>query len=357
VSIVNPKDRTIKILQHSIFWISLWLFQALTDASYNFNFSKFLFIQALRLPVQLLIAYFNIYLLLPKFLLKKKYVLYLSLLFVAMIVAGFLQRVVVVYGIIPIYHEYCTGHYFTFYPIFYDTISLYPIVALTLALKLLRNWYKDQKRNEELEKERLNSELKFLKMQMNPHFFFNTLNNLYALTLIKSDDAPEVVLKLSGLMDYLLYESNCPYVTVEKEIEHLKNYLALEKLRYGERLDLKFDARVQSGKKLIAPMLILPFVENTFKHGANDSITSSWIHIDLEIVENHLFLVVENSKGCGYEKDKEKECIGLKNVKRRLSLLYPDHHEIEITETEESFKVELELNLSFKLEENEVLNY
>lgn len=274
-----------------------------------------------------------------------------------MVVAGFMQRVVVVFIILPIYHEYCSQYFFTFYPIFYDIVSLYPIVALTIALKLLRNWYRDQKRNEELERENLNSELKYLKTQIHPHFFFNTLNNLYALTLIKSDDAPEVVLKLSGLMDYLLYDSNAEYVTLSKEIEHLQNYLSLEKLRFGDRLDLKFETQIQNDLHLIAPMLILPFIENTFKHGTKDTLSNSWIHIHIRVESSMFFLKVENSKPDFEEKQKDKDCIGLKNVRRRLALLYPENHEVIISDGDRSFKVELQINLSFKKMPYEVLNH
>jgi two-component system, LytTR family, sensor kinase len=309
------------------------------------------------LPTTMLVVYFNLYFLLPRFLLKNHYVSYLSLLFVAMVIAGFMQRLVVVGFIVPLYIEYCSHNYFTFYPIFYDIISLYPIVALTIALKLLRNWYKDQKRKQELEKETLNTELKFLKTQIHPHFFFNTLNNLYALTLIKSDDAPEVVLKLSGLMDYLLYESNAEYVTLSKEIEHLRNYLALEKLRFGDRLDLEFNTKVENESHLIAPMLILPFIENTFKHGTKDTINKCWIYIDLSVQDEQLYLKVENSNSGYEEKPKDKDCIGLKNVRRRLELLYPNNHQIEITNQPESFKVELKLTLTYKHIAYEVLNY
>ncbi|MDB5014097.1 MAG: sensor histidine kinase [Daejeonella sp.] len=346
---VNRLNRSIYLnrkFQHILFWCCMLMFQTFIDASYSLEFSKFLIIQLFRLPVALLVVYFNLYFLLPRFLLKNKYAAYLGSLFTSMIFAGILQRFVVVYFIVPIYPFYCTLNFFNFYIIGYDIIAIYPVVALTSAIKLLRNWYKVQSRHQELEKESMDAELKFLKTQINPHFFFNTLNNLYALTLIKSDDAPKVVLKLSGLMDYMLYEGNAPYVSLKREVEHVENYLALEKLRFGDRLDLKLNINGELGDKEIAPMLILPFLENSFKHGVSELIQNCFVYIDLIVLKDELILSVENSKPDESAAAKEKECIGLKNVKRRLDLLYKNRFRIDIVDNTSSFKVVL--NLSFK---------
>ena len=328
------------------------MFQAFLDASYSFQFTKYFNIQLARLPMQIMVAYFNLYFLLPRFLLEKKYAIYLSLLFLTMVLAGIFQRMVVVFLILPFYPEYCTTHLWEWHVILYDIVSLYPIVALTLALKFLRDWYKNQQKTQVLEKEKLNAELKFLKSQIHPHFFFNTLNNLYALTLMKSNDAPGVVLKLSDLMDYLLYESNASTVSLAREIEHMKNYVALEKLRFGDRLDMKFEVTGEIEGKKISPLLILPFLENTFKHGVNTSINQSWVNILFEIRKETLFLLVENSKSSKNLKtpeEMEKTCIGLTNVKRRLELLYPQHYQIRIEDKPDKFIVRLELDLSHNL--------
>jgi sensor histidine kinase YesM len=321
------------------------LFQTFIDASYSLEYSKFFAIQLLRLPVALLVVYFNLYFLLPRLLLKNKYTTYLLMLFTFMLFAGILQRYVVVYLIVPIYPLYCTRVFFNLYIIGYDIIAIYPVIALTTAIKLLRNYYKAQSRHQELEKESMDAELKFLKTQINPHFFFNTLNNLYALTLIKSDDAPKVVLKLSGLMDYMLYEGNAAYVSLKREVEHVENYLTLEKLRFGDRLDMKLTVNGDLGDKEIAPMLILPFIENSFKHGVSENIQQCFVYIDLVVENDELILTVENSKPDESGVPKEKECIGLKNVKRRLDLLYKNRYTMDIVDYQSFYKVVLNLSL------------
>jgi two-component system LytT family sensor kinase len=342
---------------HVLFWLTVWVIQASLDIGYG-DITRAFYTRGMLLPGQALICYINILYFIPRFLLQKKYIVYSILIITSMIVAGFFERLVTHYLILPVYENWCTTLIFDLKVQFLDTLALYPVVTFTAALKLFGTWFADHKQKEELEKEKLQSELNFLKTQIHPHFFFNTLNNLYALTLIKSDHAPEVVLKLSGLMDYLLYESNTPYVTLEKEINHIKNYLTLEKLRFGKRLRLQFELEGDISNKTIAPMLILPFIENSFKHGVRNSISQGWVKIEMKIINDDFHLLIENSKPTDEPKETEKGSIGLRNVKRRLELLYPTNYEMSIIDTATSFKVELKLKLSYKTASyDKVLDY
>jgi two-component system, LytTR family, sensor kinase len=186
--------------------------------------------------------------------------------------------------------------------------------------------------------EKVSSELKFLKAQINPHFLFNTLNNIYALARKKSEDTPEVVLKLSNMLRYMLYETKAEKVTVEKEIQLIEDYIQIEKIRYSNRLNISFNKEIDDSKTLIAPLILLPFVENAFKHGASESRFDINIAISLQLVDNQIKFTVINTKEahCAAIKDS----IGLGNIKRQLELTYKTHN-LQIENTENHFKVTL----------------
>jgi hypothetical protein len=215
-------------------------------------------------------------------------------------------------------------------------------------LKILSDWATQSRRQRELETRNIQTELNLLKSQINPHFLFNTLNSLYALTLKKSDDAPEIVLKLSEMMRYILYECNEPRVDLEKEIRYLQNYLDLEKMRLGSKMDVKLDIEGDYEGLRISPLLMLPFVENAFKHGASNSIRAGYVYLHLLITDNELNLHVENTKAeqpLVRDPNRRSGGIGLANVKRRLSILYPEKHQLEITDESDVYSVNFWLDL------------
>jgi LytS/YehU family sensor histidine kinase len=198
--------------------------------------------------------------------------------------------------------------------------------------------------NKKLTEEKLAAELGFLKSQVHPHFLFNTLNNLYALTLIKSDKTPDIVLKLSGLLDYMIYKSNDDFVPLKKEMEILESYIELEKMRYNERLELKYEIEGEVDSHQIAPLILLPFIENSFKHGASNDRTRPNIKIHFKIEPEYLQLNVLNSVPGEIKKDESvSEGIGLKNVSRRLELIYPNQHKLLIKRGENQFEVDLKI--------------
>lgn len=219
---------------------------------------------------------------------------------------------------------------------------MYPIVFTAVAIKLLKYWYTNQKAQQILTQEKLQAELKFLKTQIHPHFLFNTLNNLYALTLKKSDKAPETVLKLSELINYMLYECRSDEVSLSKEIKFIRNYVDIEKMRYGDKLDVDIRVSGEVTDRKIAPLILLPFVENCFKHGAGEDLQQSWVKVTIDSHPDHVVIKVENSKASGNGFVRE-EGIGIQNVKRRLDLLYPGKHELKIMNGEETFLVILSI--------------
>lgn len=241
-----------------------------------------------------------------------------------------------------------------------DHLSSLPIIlGLALMIKLVKRWWQKQKEIETLAKEKTKAELQLLKAQVHPHFLFNTLNNIYFFTLTNSTQAPGMIKKLSGMLQYILNECNLPLVYLEKEIEMISDYMALEKIRYPEHMEMTIDIEDGLHNKMIAPLLLIPFVENSFKHGASKMISQPWIKLKIYIENNWLNFTIINSKPPTNEPAISQSCqvnlpdreadrqgnIGLKNVTKRLELLYPGTHELNIVSASGSYAVYLKLQL------------
>ena len=223
------------------------------------------------------------------------------------------------------------------------------LIALgSCGFKIINDWAFHQREKQELQKRSLESELNFLKSQINPHFLFNTLNNLYALTLKKSDDAPEIVLKLSEMMRYMLYECNEKRVMLSKEINYLRNYLDLESIRQGSKVNIEFTSTGSVDSQKIAPLVFIPFVENCFKHGLKNEIGDGYVKIEINASYTDLNLKVVNSKASSLPSPasiKKSGGIGLLNVRKRLDLHYGEHYNLEIKDFPNEYIVKLYLKL------------
>ena len=300
------------------------------------------------LPVKIALVYFTLYLVIPKFFLKKRYLTATVISLVSLVVFSVIQRVVD----FNIYYPYfyprgLMDDFWTLNKILKTALGIYPVVALAAFIKITKHFYSEENKSKELRQQKLEAELNFLKGQIHPHFLFNTLNNLYALTLKKSDSSPEVVLKLSELLSYMLYEGSSKTVVLSKELDLINNYIELEKLRYDDRLKVHFILEGDPSGHHVPPMLLLPFIENAFKHGTSDSIENVWVDIFIKIRNQNLELTVKNSNGfkeAQGEQDYQKG-IGLKNVKRRLELLYNGYHTLNFKDTDQQYSVRLSLEL------------
>ncbi len=220
----------------------------------------------------------------------------------------------------------------------------YPVVAgFAIMIKLSKLWWLKQKETEQLAREKAKAELQLLKAQIHPHFLFNTLNNIYFFTLSASPLAPDMIKKLTAMLYYILNECNQPSVPLEKEIKMINDYIALEKIRYGEQMKLTIEINGSFHDKMIAPLLLIPFVENSFKQGASKMIRSPWIKLSINIEDDQLHFLLINSQPGMDEGIARNGNIGLKNVKKRLKLLYPDSHELSIISEPESFTVFLKI--------------
>ncbi|HEY9007913.1 sensor histidine kinase [Ohtaekwangia sp.] len=210
------------------------------------------------------------------------------------------------------------------------------VTFVSLTLKISNRW-------KQAEQAKLNAELSYLKAQINPHFLFNTLNSIYSLAIQKSDHTPSAVVKLSLMMRYVVSESSRDFVPLEKELSYIRNYIELQQLRFGDDMQLLFLMDGPTQAKRIAPLILIPFVENAFKHGINAEEISR-IKVSIEIDEHELRLEVYNKKVAA-RKDEERSGLGIENTRNRLLLLYPDRHILSITDTKEDFTVLLTIRL------------
>ena len=213
-------------------------------------------------------------------------------------------------------------------------------------LYFVNKWYQQRQLNQELQLVRREAELELLQSQVQPHFIFNTLNNIYTLSLKNSPQTPEMICRLSALLDYNLYDSKIGQVPVQHELDYINNYLALQKIRFGTDLRITLNAGPGVGGLQMAPMLLLPFVENCFKHGISQQLGDGWIEIDLSLTNDALHIRIENSKDAMDEPPTGKRGIGLQNARSRLAILYKDRHTLTITNEPTVFRVNLSIALA-----------
>lgn len=337
----------LKILKYKIHHIAFWLLY--------FFFWIFLYKQALGTSKAIenafstiilhgTVSYFNNYYLIPTLLQFRKYIQYFFSVIFSISFICFIHIIFLLWSDLIENAEKYSLWSFEFF--INDAISVSYTLAITMALLFFKQWFEKERLTTKLEKLNIETELKFLKSQINPHFLFNSLNSIYALTLSKSDKAPEVILKLSDILRYILYEGGEKTVELKKEIEYLKSYLELEKVRFGERLKLSINLNGDFSGKEISPMILLPFVENSFKHGVNSTIGDSFINIKIISEKDLLKFEIENNKIPTHNKTVlPNSGIGINNVKKRLMLIYPDKHNIYIEENSDTYKVKLILHI------------
>lgn len=299
----------------------------------------------IQLAFTMLIAYLNYFYFLPRFLVHKKvwrYLLEFLIPFAIIItIRVHLQRF-----LIDGYTYQRQHFYSTFYIVEICIITLF----ITIFIGMVRfavNWFELAAKQKEIENERLTAELNFLKAQINPHFLFNTLNNLYYLAYTQSPNTTEVIAKLSQMMRYMIYDSNYQQVPLSKEIEYMQNYISLERLRLNSQIPIKFDIEGNPQEVLIAPLIFITFLENAFKHGVSNSHPGAWINILIRLSGKECIYQVENSKILSAKPESEqKSGIGLQNVKRRLELSYPDRYKLVIEDKPDRYFVQLNITLS-----------
>ena len=213
-------------------------------------------------------------------------------------------------------------------------------------LRFAVGWFELESNRKQMENDKLANELKFLKAQINPHFLFNTLNNLYYLAYSHSANTTEVIEKLSQMMRYMIYDSNYPKVPLSKEIEYMQNYISLERLRLNNEVPIDFVVEGSTENILVTPLIFITFLENAFKHGVSANASNSWVKINFQVKGKEIIYTVENSKlKSSNMNDKEKSGFGLQNVQRRLELSYPNNYKLKTEDMSDRYFVQLNLSL------------
>lgn len=332
-----------KVGYHALFWMVLLLLLTLiegTEQGFLFTFSN----ELINIFFYGLIVYFNLFYLVPNYLTKKRFLTYCGLLILATLIITPLK-------VLAFYFKF--QGYTQAQAELLNNMNWYFLVTFFIAgsstiYKIISDWARHLREKQELQTQTMQSELRFLKSQINPHFLFNTLNNLYALTLKKSDKAPEIVIKLSEMMRYMLYECNEKQVLLSKEVHYIRNYLDLERLRQGKNVEISFEVQGKITDQKIAPLMFIPFLENSFKHGLSNQISTGFVNIRLLVEEHDIHFFIENSKPDTPPKQDSRRSggIGLVNIHRRLNLLYPNQYELEIEDSPKSYAVNLKLELA-----------
>lgn len=336
----------LRIIQHLAFWV-LSFFVFLYIFKTGVKPEKVDYVYTILFQLSLLPAvYINIELLLPKLGTRKRILLYLLSLIVIIIFFAWINYNFFDNWSTKVFPDYFFISYFTFL----EVILFFVVyIIISMLLKLSKSWFLVswlQKELLEKEKQKAEVELKALKAQINPHFFFNTLNSIYSMALDKDERLPGTVLQLSDLMRYFLYESKDNFVQLEKELLVADNYIALQKIRSNEHLNVQINKEGEVRGQKIAPLLLITFLENAFKHGAKGSSGNTFIKLDIKVEKDKLNFIIENNKGFVDEVNTgEQNGLGLENVKRQLELLYPGKHLLNIQDQPERFIVALQLSL------------
>jgi LytS/YehU family sensor histidine kinase len=333
----------ITIFLHVIFWVILFLLPYFLRPIYDINGHPrqpppdFFYIHLIDFITWIVIFYFNIYLLIPRLFYKKKYGQYLAVL-------------VFIFFVLLLIHR------LTFYAFLSDRpyrlngfvlFSIFPclfIITVSIAFKMFSDQIKNETKAKERETENLKTELSFLRSQVSPHFMFNVLNNMVALARKHSDQLEPSLIKLSSLLRYMLYETNEQSVALEKEVEYLQSYIDLQQQRFGKNVQLYVDLKEIDNNYFIEPMLLIPFVENAYKHGIG-MVEDAEIKIVLKVKNGLLQFDVKNKFSEIGQTHDQTTGIGLNNVKRRLNLLYKDSHNLVINKNENWFLASLQINI------------
>ncbi|HEV7348854.1 sensor histidine kinase [Telluribacter sp.] len=265
-----------------------------------------------------------------------------------LLVFGIVRRAINYIWLYPLYYQIVLLKPFWYWPkILADTMQLHLVVALFVVVSLIRHAQRQQQLSETYRREKLAAEYRLLQSQVQPHFLFNTLNNLVSVSMHQPDKMPNLLLRLAELFSYQLYESNRPTVSVAKEITYLTDYIALEQIRYSDRLEVitNFGELDNLKDLMIPPMLLLPFVENAFKHGAAQSEGSCWIQLHLSLMENRLIFTVENSLPDDPARP-AAQGLGLSNLRKRLDILFPGMYKLKTLSEEGQFLAVLKFNVN-----------
>ncbi len=356
-----------RIARHLAFWGFWWLFQgflyAFTPVDSDLGFAYKLLLSMLDslvfLGIHIFLSYSLMYFVVPVYLLKNKYLATSIWVLVLFVATGALSSFTAGHMIGPARYwlaslwgisarEVEPFHRSFFVGLLAGLRGGITIAGLAVAIKLMKHWYSKEQRNMQLQKENMESQLQLLKAQVHPHFLFNTLNNIYSHTQNTSAIASQLVLGLSDMLRYMLYEGDQPLVPLSKELKMVEEYISIEKIRYGNKLELQIDLPDDGADLYIAPLLLLPFVENCFKHGTSNILENPWLSMQILLDDTVMTMKLINGKSPRPRNDGQKQGIGIHNVRKRLELVYPWRHKLTVTNDPDIFIINLRLQLEKK---------
>jgi len=363
-SFVFSEKRSDRIKRHLVFWVIWWVYFAISHAANPFGKPEISYFRnpvftltesGLLVLLQIPITYVMLYFILPRFILKKKYVLA----FVGIALIWFLGAMMHLFAIIDLFPKILSlilpDQYLVntkrpegvsvFMAVMANNKGTFTITAFAFVIKFGKHWYMKEQRNLQLQKQNTEAQLQLLTAQVHPHFLFNTLNNIYSQAQNESPKSSKMIMGLSELLRHIIYEGRKPLVPLDRELQITLEYIHLEKIRYGNKLDLHYLLPDKTTGIYIAPLLLLPFVENCFKHGASNMLENPWISLTIELKTTTLVMKLMNGKANVNGVVPKKPGIGISNVRQRLELLYKDKHSLQISEDEEVFIVDLKIEL------------
>lgn len=353
---------------HLLFWVIFSLSFATLEWGYNNTFWEALVLELIMLPARFIVVYVNWVYLIPILLYRgatKRYLLALAALLLA---STFLHRVLILYLFYPwlfpdwVYLEETETFlengvaqervirtfkvsFWRWYNLLQSMIVICIPLVFTTGWRFLLDWYRERQRTQQLEQEKTGAELKYLRSQINPHFLFNTLNNIYGLAREGSDKVPELILKLSDLLHYSLYETQGERIKLAKELNLIELMVALEKDRYGDRVMVRLDKIEDIPDLEIAPLLLVPLVENAFKHGVRNELEKARVDIDA-VVEGTVFkFFIRNSIAPAEDSADQASGLGLDNLQKRLKLIYPERYDLTLEKKNGTFSARLIIDI------------
>lgn len=341
-----------RIATHAAFWVVMLLLLTYYSSLFSGYFWENLVEMGVMLPIQMVAAYLLVYRQLPRWLYQRKWLLFIVNFVVVAYFLTALSRFANIYIAEPLTNY--QGYDESLLEIIANPIHLLkrylPVIYipafLLLIFKMIKDRFQQENQLMNLEKEKSAAELNFLKAQMNPHFLFNTLNNIYGLAKSKAEETPEMILKLSELLDYTIYECTEATVPILKEWQLIQNYVDLQAVRHSEKLMIVIDQEIDNEDSPIAPLILIALVENAFKHSLLHEEKRSIIKIFLKVKQNKLTFEVYNNKSLKkHQKIPSRKGIGVKNVKKQLLLQYPERHKMVVEETTNTYKVTLIIQL------------
>jgi sensor histidine kinase YesM len=368
---IFSNEKKWRISRHLAFWLFWWAFQsyiysfvASRRSNYWLCFKDSMAESAVYMLVHIFLAYTLMYFVVPKYLLKQRYWATAGWVILLTLTSAALAPILAFYVIEPIRFwilgELAIRINTAAQSVTPSTITIHlslmaglrgalTIAGMATAIKLMKHWYIKEQRNLQLQKENMAAQMQLLKAQIHPHFLFNTLNNIYSHTQNVSPTGSKLLMGLSDMLRYILHEGSKQKVPLSGELQMIEDYMMLEQIRYGNRLEINKVLPSDTNNLVVAPLILLPFVENCFKHGTSNMLDKAWIRLAIDIDGNKMKMTLVNAKLSEDQLDKkEPSGIGISNVKKRLDLLYKDKCELSITEEEDVYIV----NLWIELERN-----